>query len=173
MVPPLRFLVFCGTLWVPLGASADVAAKPADDRSHAGAVVAKALVAAVNAVVPSDIGIPPADFAPCPLEALPSSRAKILPLLPADHRRLIADAARGRTQIRRAVRGFDLLALLDDPVEATADAAAIRAFFDERTVDVALGSAVSDEPYPISFDWAVVLDTESDTLFCFILNCRD
>ncbi len=133
----------------------------------------QALVAAVNSVVATDIGIPPADAAICSLDALPSSRAKILPFLPPEHRWLIAECARGRTRLRRDVRGFNLLALLDDPAETTADAAAIQAFFDERTVDVAMGSGVSGEPYPITFDWVVVLDAKARGVFSFIVNCRD
>jgi len=132
-----------------------------------------ALVAAVNSVVATDIGIPSAHVAPCPLDALPSSRAKILPLLPPEHRMLIAECARGRTKLRKTVRGFDLLALLDDPREATAEAAEIQTFFDERTIDVAMGSGASGEPYPITFDWVVVLDAEADTVFSFIMNCQD
>jgi len=145
----------------------------ARDVGDAPDAAAQALAAAVNSVVASDIGIPTADVAICSLDGLPSSRAKILPLLPPEHRPLIAECARGRTRLRRDVRGFDLLALLDDPVEATAEAAAIRAFFVERTVDVAEGSGVSDDPYPLTFDWVVVLDAEADTIFSFILNCRD
>jgi hypothetical protein len=134
---------------------------------------AEALVAAVNTVIASDIGIPAADVALCALESLPSSRAKILPLLPPEHRRLIAACARGRTRIRRDVRGFELLALVEGPVEATADAAAIQAFFDDRTVDVAAGSGASDDQYPITFDWVVVLDAEARTVCSFIVNCQD
>ena len=134
---------------------------------------AQALVAAVNAVIDSDAGIPSADFAPCQLDTIPGSRAKILPLLPPEHRRLIAECARGRTRLRSRVRGFDLLALLDGPAENTAEAAANMAFFDERTVDVAAGSAVSGEPYPIAFDWVVVLDAHAHTVYSFVLNCHD
>lgn len=173
MAPPLRFATLVALLCLPLGSFAGVPDKPADDRSHADVATAEALVAAVNEVVAADIGIPPAGVAPCLLEALPSSRAAILPLLPSEHRRLIAECARGRTRVRRAVPGFDLLALLDDPVETTDETTAIRALFAGRAVDVALGSAVSDGPYPISFDWAVVLDAEAHVLFSFIVNCRD
>ena len=134
---------------------------------------AQALVAAVNAVVDSDAGIPSADSAPCQLDTIPGSRAKILPLLPPEHRRLIAECARGRTRLQSGVRGFDLLALLDDPTKNTAEAAAIQAFFDDRTVDVAAGSAVSGDPYPITFDWVVVLDAHTHTVYSFVLNCHD
>jgi len=75
--------------------------------------------------------------------------------------------------VRHAVNGLDLLALVEDADVESSDAATIQAFFDERTVDVAIGSAVSDGPYPIAFDWAVVLDTQAPTLFSFIVNCRD
>ena len=145
----------------------------ARDVGDAPAAAAQALVAAVSSVVASDIGIPSAEIAPCSLDALPSSRAKILPLLPPEHRRLIAECARGRTRLRRDVRGFDLLALVKDPVEATTEAEAIQAFFDERTVDVAEGSGVSGDPYPITFDWVVVLDAEAHTVSSFIVNCQD
>ena len=143
------------------------------DVGDAPDAAAQALVAAVNSVVAIDIGIPSADVAPCSLDAIPSSRAKILPLLPPEHRRLIAECARGRTRLRRDVRGFDLLALVEDPAKDTVDAAAIQACFDERTVDVAEGSGVSGEPYPITFDWVVVLDAEAHTVFSFIVNCQD
>lgn len=143
------------------------------DVGDAPDAAAPAFLAAVNSVVASDIGIPSADLALCSLESLPSSRAKILPLLPPEHRGLIAECARGRTQLRRSVRRFDLLALLDDPVEATAEAAPIQAFFEGRTVDVAEGSGVSGEPYPITFEWVVVLDADANTVFSFIVNCRD
>ena len=103
----------------------------------------------------------------------PGSRSKLLPLLPREHRELIAECARGRTRVRHAVNGLDLLALVEDADVESSDAATIQAFFDERTVDVAIGSAVSDGPYPIAFDWAVVLDTQAHTLFSFIVNCRD
>lgn len=152
---------------------AAVPESPAGDRCEHRHAAVQELVRTVNTVITTDVGLPPADFTSCPLERLPASRANLLPLLPPAHRRLIAECARGRTRVRRAVPGFDLMALLDEPVEATAEVTAIHRFFDERTVDVALGSAVSDGPYPISFDWAVVLDREARTLFSFIVNCRD
>lgn len=167
---PTLFLPAC---FIPVLAFADTVTKPAAERPHAVRATSQALVAAVNSVVAADIGIPPADAAICSLDALPSSRAKILPFLPPEHRWLIAECARGRTRLRRDVRGFNLLALLDDPAETTADAAAIQAFFDERTVDVAMGSGVSGEPYPITFDWVVVLDAKAQGIFSFIVNCRD
>lgn len=173
MISPIRFATLYAALCVPLAASADTLTKPAEHSPDADLAAARAIVAAVNAVVAADVGIPPAGFASCPLDGLPAARAKLLPLLPPEHRRLIAECARGRTRMQRDLRGLDLLALLDDPVEASSEAAAIRAFFDERTVDVALGSAVSEGPYPISFDWAVVLDADTHTLYSFIVNCTD
>lgn len=179
-MPPIRSPVASGTspfvFFVILSTVVGVApTHGAGGRDVDGAPdsASQALVAAVNSVVAADIGIPPADAAICSLDALPSSRAKILPFLPPEHRWLIAECARGRTRLRRDVRGFNLLALLDDPAETTADAAAIQAFFDERTVDVAMGSGVSGEPYPITFDWVVVLDAKAQGIFSFIVNCRD
>jgi hypothetical protein len=173
MVRQFSLQLFIIACCIPSLAVADTVTKRAADRPHAVPAASRALVAAVNSVVATDIGIPAADVAPCSLDALPSSRAKILPLLPPEHRQLIAECARGRTRLRRDVCGFNLLALLEDPVEATAEAAAIQAFFDERTIDVAQGSGVSGEPYPITFDWVVVLDAEADTIFSFIVNCQD
>jgi|688.fasta_scaffold134503_4 hypothetical protein len=167
--PPLAMFTFLSIL----AAGAPTQGAGGRDVDDAPDSASRAIVAAVNSVVATDIGIPSADVAPCSLDALPSSRAKILPLLPPEHRRLIAECARGRTRLRKDVRGFNLLALLEDPVEATAEAAAIQAFFDERTVDVAIGSGVSGEPYPITFDWVVVLDAEARAVFSFIVNCQD
>lgn len=131
------------------------------------------LVAAVNAVVEPDIPIAAAMSVACPEPRLPASRPALLDLLPEEHARLIADCARGRVIVKRGVTGFDLLGLLDDPAEPSAQASAIRSFFHDRAVDVAVGRASSDGPYPISFDWAVVLDPRSATLYSFILNCGD
>ena len=131
------------------------------------------LVAAVNAVVEPDIPIAAAMSVGCTEPKLPTSRAALLDLLPEEHGRLIADCARGRAVVQRGVTGFDLLVLIDEPVEPSADATAVRSFFHDRTVDVATGRASSAGPYPISFDWAVVLDTRSATLYSFILNCGD
>lgn len=131
------------------------------------------LVAAVNTVVEPDIPIAAAMSVGCTEPKLPASRAALLDLLPEDHGRLIADCARGRAVVKRGVNGFDLLGLIDEPVEPSAEASAVRSFFHDRTVDVAIGRASSAGPYPISFDWAVVLDTRSATLYSFILNCGD
>lgn len=168
-----RFSLIFALCSAPATVFGDAPAKPADGGVQPRHAAAQGLISAVNAVAPADVGISPADVAPCLLDELPSARAKLLPLLPPEHRRLIADCARGRTRVRRSVRAFDLLALLDDPVPTTADAAPIREFFEDRAVDVATGSAISDGPYPISFDWAVVLDAETHTLYSFVLNCRD
>lgn len=165
------FGMFLATLVVAPRVFGGAPPPPGDHHAPPGAT--RAFMAAVNALVATDVGIPPADTAPCPLDTLPASRAKLLPLLPRDHRELIAECARGRTRIRHAVHGLDLLSLIEDADVESGDAATIRAFFDERTVDVAVGSAVSAGPYPIAFDWAIVLDTQSHTLFSFIINCRD
>jgi hypothetical protein len=76
-------------------------------------------------------------------------------------------------RIARRARDFDLLGLIDDPADRPAAAAAVRAYFSQRAVDVAEGTGLSDGPYPISFDWVVVLDPQSRTLVSFVLNCRD
>lgn len=136
-------------------------------------VTPAALTKAVNQLVPSDIPIAAAASMPCGLEQLPRSLAKLLPLLPSVHRDLIGECAQGRIRIDRAVSTFDLLAAIEDPANRPAAVARVRSFFDGRPVDVAAGAGLSDEPYPISFDWAVVLDPQSKTLFSFVLNCRD
>jgi hypothetical protein len=136
-------------------------------------ITPRSLTFAVNQVAAIDIPLTAAESVPCTLERLPGSRAKLLPLLPPDHRELIAECARGRTRVRHAVHGLDLLALIEDADAESSAAATIRAFLDERTVDVAMGSAVSAGPYPIAFDWAIVLDAQSHTVFSFIINCRD
>jgi len=133
----------------------------------------RALVAAVNAIADADIPLDAAQCAECPLDRLPGSRAALLPLLPTDHRKLLEECARGRMRVQRDLSGFDLVALIEHPARRPAAEATIRAFFDNRGVDVACGTACSAEPYPISFDWAVVLDRRSHTLFSFVLNCRD
>lgn len=171
MVRSVHLALFLAAVFVAARAFAG-APPPADDQPRLSRA-ARALIAAVNAVVATDVGISPADSTACPLASLPGSRAKLLPLLPPDHRELIAECARGRMRLRHAVNGLDLLALIEDADAESSEAATIKAFFDERTVDVAMGSAVSDGPYPIAFDWAVVLDAESHTLFSFIVNCRD
>lgn len=132
-----------------------------------------ALSKAVNQLATTDIPIAAAASMPCALGQLPRSLAKLLPLLPSDHRDLIEECAHGRIRISRAVSTFDLLAAIEDPANRPAAAARVRSFFDGRLVDVATGAGLSDEPYPISFDWVVVLDPDSKTLFSFVLNCRD
>lgn len=131
------------------------------------------LVTAVNAVVQSDIPIAAAMSAGCTEPKLPAARAALLALVPDEHAELIAVCAKGKTIIKRNVKGFDLLGLLDEDPEPSAEASAVRQFFDERSVDIAYGRALSSGPYPISFDWAIVLDAQADTLYSFILNCGD
>jgi len=131
------------------------------------------LVAAVNAVVESDVPITVAMSAGCTEPKLPASRAALLALVPDEHAEMIAVCARGKTVIKRGVRGFDLLGLLDEDPEPSAESTAVRHFFEDRPVDIAFGRALSSGPYPISFDWAIVLDAGSRTLYSFILNCGD
>ena len=131
------------------------------------------LVAAVNAVVESDIPIAAAMCTACTEPRLPAARAALLSLVPDEHAEMIAVCAKGKTVIKRNVKGFDLLGLLDEEPEPSAEASAVRHFFDERSVDIAYGRALSPGPYPIRFDWAIVLDAGSDTLYSFILNCGD
>lgn len=133
----------------------------------------RALTKAVNQIASTDIPLAAAESTPCTLEKLPGSLAKILPLLPHDHRALIHECAHGRLRLQRSVSTFDLVAAIEAPADKPAAVAAIRGFFDERAVDVVMGEGLSDEPYPISFDWAVVLDPSSGTLFSFVLNCHD
>lgn len=170
-----RSIVACGLCSL---ACAVLALAPARaERVVAGrspAPVAEAdLVAAVNALVQADIGIAAAAHTVCALDRLPASRAALLPLVPGDHRQLITESARGRMRIRRCARDFDLIGLIDDPAERRGSAAAVREFFAQRVVDVATGTGLTDGPYPISFDWVVVLDPRSGTLLSFVLNCRD
>lgn len=136
-------------------------------------VTPRALTKAVNQIASTDIPLAAAESMPCTLDKLPGSLAKILPLLPPDHRALIHECAHGRLRLKRAVSTFDLVAAIEAPADKPAAVAAIRSFFDERAVDVVMGEGLSDEPYPISFDWAVVLDPSSGTLFSFVLNCHD
>jgi len=145
-------------------------------RSHTsagGPMGDDSLVAAVKAVVPTDILVPTAFRVDCAEHRLPSSRPALAALLAEQHGRLIGECGRGRTAVKRGLQGFDLLSLLNEPPEETDDTATIRAFFDTRPVDVALGKAVSEGAYTISFDWAIVLDHESHAVYSFILNCSD
>lgn len=134
---------------------------------------ARSVVEAMNAIVESDVAIPAAESTACPLDRLPGSRAALLPLVPGGHRRLIEECATGRLRVRRRLRDFDPLALIDEPADRPAAVAALRRFFAGRAVDVVTGSGLTDGPYPIAFDWAILLDASSGTLFSFILNCRD
>lgn len=131
------------------------------------------LVAAVNAVVPADIPVPTAARIDCAVDRLPGSRGDLVALLPESHRRLIGECTRGRIALKRRLTGFDLLSLVEEAPDQTADTTTIREFFDARAVDVAVGRACSEGPYPIAFDWAVILDRDSHTLYSFILNCSD
>ena len=137
------------------------------------AAAAHAVVVAVNALAPTDIAIDAARCVACPLDRLPTSRADLLRLLPPDHRRLIGECARGRTRVKHRAQGFDLRGLIDCDTGASTAAGTVDRFFAGRTVDVATGTGLSDEPYPLAFDWAVVLDPRTGTLFSFVLNCRD
>lgn len=132
-----------------------------------------ALIDAVTALAASDIGIAVAASTGCGAERLPGSRAAILDLVAGDHRRLIGECARGRTRLSRAVRGFDLVGLIDEPALDPAAAAVVRAFFASRVVDVAVGVGASTGAYPIRFDWVVVLDPGSREVVSLVLNCRD
>jgi len=170
--------VFMRPVLVAIAHAAAALAAVAGDACPVADDPPRSLIAAVNAVVASDIAISAAEALPCPLASLPGTRAALLPLLPSDHRDLIAECARGRVRMRRQVLGFDLLslielALIEDPAAGVEDATTIRRFFADRPVDVAVGRACSAGPYPIAFDWAVVLDPRSRTIFSFVLNCRD
>jgi len=136
-------------------------------------VAPRLLTRAVADLVAADIPLAAALSTPCALEKLPGSLAKLLPLIPSDHRVLIQECARGRVRLKRGVSAFDLVATIEDPVDRPPAVATVRAFFDERAVDIAVGRGLSDDPYPISFDWTVVLDPRSKTLFSFVLNCQD
>lgn len=145
----------------------------AGDRGRKPTVGAGDVVEAVNALTPSDVAIDPAASTACALDRLPGSRAAILPLVPAGHRQLIDECARGRLRLKRRQADLDLTGLIDEAADRPECVATVRAFFAGRPVDVAIGSGLSDGPYPIAFDWAVVLDPGSGTLFSFVLNCRD
>lgn len=137
------------------------------------ALAARAVVEAVNALVPSDIAIPAAASAACALERLPASREGLLPLVPAEHRALVEECVRGRLRFERRIVAFDPLEMLEEPADAEGPMATVREFFSGRPVDVACGAGMSEGPYPVSFDWALVLDPRSRTVFSFVLNCRD
>jgi hypothetical protein len=168
------------------GACVAFAASPTQDakpgpRVRRPPAAARAVVEAVNSLGVSDVGIDMAACTSCPVERLPGALADLLPLLPREHRQLIEEGVRGRLRVKRGVAAFDPLELLDETADTevgegsdtAGDAAAIRGFFSNRPVDVATGTALTDGPYPISFDWAVALDPRTHTLFSFVLNCRD
>lgn len=133
----------------------------------------RAVIDAVNAVVWVDVPVAAAASARCPLERLPAALGDLLPHVPAEHRSLVGECVRGRLRVRRGLRGFDLGNVIDEGSVEPAESAALAGLFGDRAVDVAIGTALSDEPYPIAFDWAVVLDAESHTLYSFVLNSRD
>jgi len=134
---------------------------------------ARAIVDAVNAAVSADVPVNAAASVACPLGRLPGELVDLLPLLPLEHRSLIQECAKEKPRMRRKLRTFDLRDLIDDEAAPSMDVAPIAGAFSGRAVDVARSSGLSDEPYPISFDWAVVLDPQSRTLYSFVLNCRD
>lgn len=144
-------------------------------RGRAPRAAARAVVDAVNAIVQADIPVDAAESTTCTLDRLPAALAELQPLVPGRHRRLIEECVHGRIHVRRRLEAFELLAMIDGPegIATGPDAATVREFFAGRTVDVAIGRGESDGPYPLSFDWAVVLDQRSRTLFSFVLNCRD
>jgi len=132
-----------------------------------------AVVRAMNALTPSDIAIDPAMSTSCPLDRLPASKAALVSLVPGPHRPLLTEGVRGRIRLRRGVKDLDLPGMVDDPEGRPEDAEIVREFFAGRPVDVAAGAGLTEGPYPLGFDWAVVLDPASHTLFSFVLNCRD
>lgn len=145
----------------------------AGDRGRGQPISAGDVVAAMNALAPSDIAIATAASTACAIDRLPGSRDAILPLVPVAHRQLIDECVRGRLRLKRRQADLDLASLIDEAADRPDCVAEIRAFFAGRPVDVAVGAGLSDGPYPIAFDWAVVLDPRSGTLFSFVLNCRD
>ena len=161
-------LAWCGL--AIMTASSGRAGDRATTRSPAGA---RDVVEAMAALAACDAAIDVAGSTACGLERLPATRAEILPLLPGEHRRLLEECARGRLRLKRRQVDFDLIRLIDEAADRPECVATVRAFFAARPVDVAIGVGLSDGPYPIAFDWAVVLDPRSGTLFSFVLNCRD
>jgi len=159
-------------LVVAVLANAAAAAEP-ECCPYVSATTARTVVDAVNALAATDIPIPVADTAACELRTLPRTLAELIAVLPPEYRQLVGECARGRTRTMRDVTGFDLLGIIEQPADRPADASTIRAFFDERTVDVATGRGASDGPYPIAFDWVVVLDHRGHRIFSFVPNCAD
>jgi len=171
--PVLLVLLRLGAWSIAFTAPPDLLSATLMAGERDSSVAPRLLTKAVADLVPTDIPLAAALSTPCTLEKLPGSLAKLLPLIPSDHRILIEECARGRFRLKRGVSAFDLVATIEDPVDRPPAVATVRAFFDERAVDVAVGRGLSDDPYPISFDWAVVLDPRSQTLFSFVLNCQD
>ena len=157
-------------LLVLAGPGLTVAGTPESRRARAEA---EQLVESVNALVPTDIPLIAAVSTPCTAGRLPTSRSALLPLLPGEHRELIEECARGRIRVRRAVTGFDLVGMIESALDEPAAEATVRHYLGGRAVDVATGRGWSDDPYPIGFDWVVVLETRSRTLFSFVVNCTD
>ena len=145
-------------------------AGPRGPNAHSAA---QSIVDAVNAVVWTDVPIAAAASVRCPLERLPAALGDLLPHVPVEHRALVGECVRGRLRVRRGLRGFDLGDVIDAGSVEPAESSTLADLFTDRLVDVAIGTALSDEPYPISFDWAVVLDTDSHMLFSFVLNSSD
>lgn len=164
----------CGSLVIP-GILFMAHGRADHDASQSGdpGVWARGVVAAVNAVVQSDIPIPAAAWASCSLSRLPTTLAEILPYVPAEHRALIQESARGRLRMRRNLESFVVGGLIHEESLDDSDPATLDGLFLGRRVDVATGAGLSDGPYPLRFDWAVVLAPESQVLFSFVLNCRD
>ncbi|MFM9059049.1 MAG: hypothetical protein ACKOSQ_07995 [Planctomycetaceae bacterium] len=167
IVPGLSGLLCCALVSAPFRATAD------DPRDREPRTTVRAVVEAVNALVESDIPIAAAESTACALGRLPGSRAELIPLVPGRHRQLLEECARGRTRVHRHVADFDLVGMIEGGTRRRSATATISRFFAGRAVDVATGTGLSDGPYPIDFDWAVVLDPRSGTLFSFVLNCRD
>lgn len=158
----------CGVLVAVAGGMAGARPRGPDPSS-----ADRAIVDAVNAAVWVDVPIAAAASGRCPLERLPAALGALLPHVPAEHRAIVGECVRERLRVRRGLGGFDLGDVIDEESVEPDGRATLTGLFVDRTVDVAIGTALSDEPYPISFDWAVVLDPESHTLFSFVLNCRD
>jgi hypothetical protein len=171
MSPPIRVAAILPAVVAGILTVVTVAA---ESPSRGGSAwTARAVVETVNAVVESDITIPAADSVACRLERLPARLPDLLPHLPEQHRLLIEECTLGRIRTRRGLERFGLDDLVEEGTVDSAGRAAIAGAFADRSVDVTTGMGLSEGPYPLSFDWAVVLDRESHTLFSFVLNCRD
>lgn len=170
MSKPSRMAAILLVLMAGIPSLVSLAASP---RGGTAAWTARAVVETVNTVVESDITIPAAASVACRLERLPTGLPDLLPHLPEQHRLLIEECTVGRMRTRRGLTRFGLDDLVEEATVDSAGRDSIAGLFVKRPVDVATGMGLSDGPYPLSFDWAVVLDPESHTLFSFVLNCRD